>query len=126
MRFENKVAVVTGAARGIGKACAERLLSEGAAVVLADIDTDRLASTTIALGSSDGLRRGMKVVNTGAPIFRNESSALSSCSRRHRLRCYWDARKPPAQPSMACAWSPLRRSCSPVVPHCLDRPAKRP
>ena len=37
-RFEGHVALVTGAARGIGLAIATRLLEEGARVVLADID----------------------------------------------------------------------------------------
>ncbi|MEU8627604.1 SDR family oxidoreductase [Streptomyces sp. NPDC048669] len=36
-RFADKVAVVTGAASGIGAATAERLAAEGAAVILADI-----------------------------------------------------------------------------------------
>src|SRR5690242_5146169 len=36
-RFAGQVAVVTGAASGIGAATAERLAAEGAAVVLADI-----------------------------------------------------------------------------------------
>ncbi|HAI97124.1 MAG: 1,6-dihydroxycyclohexa-2,4-diene-1-carboxylate dehydrogenase [Cycloclasticus sp.] len=35
-RFENKVVVVTGAAQGIGKACAVRFAAEGASVVIAD------------------------------------------------------------------------------------------
>ncbi len=39
-RFEGKVALITGAARGIGLAIATRLLAEGAHVVLADIDGD--------------------------------------------------------------------------------------
>ncbi len=37
-RFENQVAIVTGAANGIGAATARRLAQEGAAVVVADMD----------------------------------------------------------------------------------------
>ena len=38
MRLQNKVAVVTGAAAGIGLACAKCLAEEGAKVVLADVE----------------------------------------------------------------------------------------
>jgi NAD(P)-dependent dehydrogenase (short-subunit alcohol dehydrogenase family) len=38
MRLKGKAAIVTGAARGIGLACARRFAGEGAKVVLADID----------------------------------------------------------------------------------------
>ncbi|MBC7683910.1 MAG: SDR family oxidoreductase [Bdellovibrionales bacterium] len=37
MRLEHKVAIVTGATQGIGLACAQRLLKEGARVMLVDI-----------------------------------------------------------------------------------------
>jgi glucose 1-dehydrogenase len=40
MLVEDKVAIVTGAARGIGRACAERLAREGARVVLADVEDE--------------------------------------------------------------------------------------
>ncbi len=39
-RLENKVAVITGAAGDIGTATALRLVSEGAKVVLADINKE--------------------------------------------------------------------------------------
>ena len=39
--FEGQVAVVTGAAQGIGAACAERLAQDGAAVALWDLDETR-------------------------------------------------------------------------------------
>ncbi|MGO2113263.1 MAG: SDR family NAD(P)-dependent oxidoreductase, partial [Pseudoclavibacter sp.] len=37
-RFEGLVALVTGAAGGLGRASAERLAAEGARVVLVDVD----------------------------------------------------------------------------------------
>ena len=39
-RFEGKVAIVTGAGSGIGRATALLLASEGAAVTVADIASD--------------------------------------------------------------------------------------
>jgi NAD(P)-dependent dehydrogenase (short-subunit alcohol dehydrogenase family) len=40
MDCPSKIALVTGAAAGTGRAIAERLVAEGAAVVLADVDTE--------------------------------------------------------------------------------------
>jgi NAD(P)-dependent dehydrogenase (short-subunit alcohol dehydrogenase family) len=53
-RFGGKVAIVTGAARGIGAAIAARLASEGAMVVIADLDRTSAEATAGALpGGSD-------------------------------------------------------------------------
>ncbi len=41
MRFRDKVAIVTGAAGGIGEAYARALAAEGAGVVIADMDAER-------------------------------------------------------------------------------------
>jgi NAD(P)-dependent dehydrogenase (short-subunit alcohol dehydrogenase family) len=52
--FKDKVAVVTGAASGIGRALAARCIEEGMKVVLADIERQALYRTADELGASRG------------------------------------------------------------------------
>lgn len=56
-RLEGRVALVTGAASGIGRATAERLASEGAAVVVTDVQDEAGEETAAALaaGGDDAL-----------------------------------------------------------------------
>src|ERR1041384_1920754 len=49
-RFERRVAVVSGAAQGMGRAVAERLGQEGALVVAVDINGDGADATAKAIG----------------------------------------------------------------------------
>ena len=56
MMLENKVAIVTGGARGIGRAIVERFLQEGARVVIADVDGDRGALVVEELGALGPVR----------------------------------------------------------------------
>ncbi|MBA5689517.1 SDR family NAD(P)-dependent oxidoreductase [Rugamonas apoptosis] len=50
MKLTNKVAIVTGATQGIGLACAQRLVADGAKVMLVDIKPDG-AQAAAALGA---------------------------------------------------------------------------
>lgn len=55
MRLEKKVAIVTGAARGLGLGCARRFASEGAAVALVDVEQDAGESSAAQL-RADGAK----------------------------------------------------------------------
>ncbi len=56
MLLEDRVAIVTGGAQGIGRAIAERFHAEGATVVLADLDGDIAAATADEIGErADGV-----------------------------------------------------------------------
>ncbi|HET6665816.1 MAG TPA: 3-oxoacyl-ACP reductase family protein [Intrasporangium sp.] len=51
-RLEGKVAIVTGAARGLGRGIVERLASEGAVVVVTDVNAEGAQQTATELGGS--------------------------------------------------------------------------
>ncbi len=52
MRLKNKIAIVTGAAGGIGLGCAKALIAEGAKVMLSDVDAKRGAAAAKKLGKN--------------------------------------------------------------------------
>jgi galactitol 2-dehydrogenase len=52
MRLEGKIALITGAARGIGRSFAERFVNEGASVIIADINLSAAQETADAIGPS--------------------------------------------------------------------------
>jgi len=52
-RLENKIAVITGGAQGIGKATVKRFAEEGATVIIWDVNEDKANSTIAELKSTD-------------------------------------------------------------------------
>ncbi len=54
--YNNHVALVTGAASGIGAALAQALAARGAQVICADINAEGLEKTVHLIGKGDDLR----------------------------------------------------------------------
>ena len=91
-----RIAFVTGAASGIGKAIAIRLAAEGACVVIADLDLDRAPAAAAEIGNTD-VAVGVQVDVTDADAGRG---------RGRRGRCW------PSADSTSWSTTPACRSPS--------------
>jgi len=74
--MENKVAVVTGAAAGIGAACSKRLAQDGMAIGVLDLDEERCGDTVKAITDAGGT-----AVALGADVSNRKQvqAALGKC-----------------------------------------------
>ncbi|ANL51020.1 3-oxoacyl-(acyl-carrier-protein) reductase 4 (plasmid) [Rhizobium phaseoli] len=63
MRLQQKIALITGGARGIGFAIAQRLAAEGAILVIADINEQGAREAAAALGPEKGLGVAVNVAD---------------------------------------------------------------
>ena len=83
MKLKDRVAIVTGAARGIGEGIARRYVEEGARVAIADIRLDSAKETAeklTAMGPGEAIGIAMdvtneKAVNAGVAVARSVPGA---------------------------------------------------
>src|SRR5690349_8514263 len=84
--FDGKVAVITGAASGFGRAFAEKGASLGMKLVLADIDANALAQTVDDLRASGAEAIGVKTdVSDAAQVQALADAALAAFGKVHLL-----------------------------------------
>ena len=89
IRFENQIALVTGAASGIGRALVQRFVAEGAAVVAVDITEGALQQVVAELQAQGGKATAC-VANVSSDAVQNASYTPAS------------GRRPPGFPGDHC------------------------
>ena len=91
MRLQNKVAVITGGASGMGRATTMRFLIEGAAVVVADYNEDT-GGQTLAIAADHGHRDRVRFIKTDVALRKIEKTkplcrgAMRTFSNEHNYR----------------------------------------
>ncbi|HEX7716629.1 MAG TPA: glucose 1-dehydrogenase [Marmoricola sp.] len=65
-RFDGRVAIITGAARGIGAGTAKRFAEEGAAVAVLDINEEQAQETAAGLGAGAAVGVGCNVADAAS------------------------------------------------------------
>ena len=75
-RFDGRVAVITGAARGIGFGTAQRFASEGASIAIVDLDEAAAQEAAAKLELTDGA----KAIGVGCDV--SDSATAEAAIRR--------------------------------------------
>ncbi len=141
MRFEptlrsellaGQVAIVTGAAQGIGRATAETLAANGARVCIADVDADRANEAVKAIGSAQATAFAGDLVVPGVPD-QLVAHAVAAFGRLdivvNNAGYHWDAQVHKMTDEQFQAMLDIHlvapfRICRAAAPH-LREPAKR-
>ena len=76
MLLENRVAIVTGGAKGMGRAVCERFAKEGAKVTIADVDMAAAEETVEAIKAAGGQARAVKCDGSKSDQVNREAVAV--------------------------------------------------
>ncbi len=131
-RYDGRVAVVTGAAQGLGRVIARRLAEEGASLVVCDIQEDRLERAAaelreetgrpfLAVGgdlSEPGIADGMVERALGA--YGQIDTLVNNAAALIRLRLIDFTEELMQQAVRWNVWNTLR-CCKAVVPQMIER-----
>jgi len=86
VKFQDRVAVITGAGGGIGRACAREFAREGARVVVADINGDAARQTVEVIESEGGTALAVEVdVSSEASVTALAGEVIARCGAVHVL-----------------------------------------
>jgi 2-hydroxycyclohexanecarboxyl-CoA dehydrogenase len=134
-RFEDEVAIITGAASGIGRATALRLAAEGAAVVIADINAEGAEGVAAAISAQGGRALALPVDVTDAPgVKAMTDRAIAALGRVDILvsNAGWDRAGPFADSDeelwdrvIAINYRGHLATCHAVLPHMKERGSGR-
>jgi 2-hydroxycyclohexanecarboxyl-CoA dehydrogenase len=134
-RFEDQVAIVTGAASGIGRATAMRLAAEGAAVVIADVNEQGAGDVAKSISEGGGRALAVPVDVTDAPGVRAMTErAIASFGKVDILvsNAGWDRAGPFADTDeqlwdrvIAINYRGHLATCHAALPHMRERGAGR-
>ena len=80
MRLADKIAIITGGARGIGRAVALGFAREGATVVIADLRTELAEQTAAEIASGSVCRRDQKSAQGSWPARRRSKVFQLNCA----------------------------------------------
>ncbi len=85
-RFEGRVSIVTGASQGIGETIARDLAGEGAAVVLVDVQMDKLEAVARSIAADGGTAEAHQVdVGDAAAVDRAVAAVIAAHGRIDHL-----------------------------------------